>query len=91
MKAPLSAVLITRNAASVLEPCLESLAFVDDIVIVDSASTDATGEIAARHGARLVKNVETVPNRVHALPLGDVRGGGRWRFGGDRVVGPGLN
>ena len=54
MKAPLSAVLITRNAASVLEPCLESLAFADEIVIVDSGSSDRTAEIARERGARLV-------------------------------------
>jgi glycosyltransferase involved in cell wall biosynthesis len=54
LKAPLSAVLITRNAASVLEPCLESLAFADEIVIVDSGSSDRTPEIARARGARLV-------------------------------------
>jgi glycosyltransferase involved in cell wall biosynthesis len=54
-RAPLSAVLITRNAASVLDACLASLAFADEIVVVDSASTDATPEIAARRGARIVQ------------------------------------
>ncbi len=46
--------LITRNASGVLDACLESLRFVDEIVVVDSASTDGTQEIASRHGARLV-------------------------------------
>ena len=54
-RAPLSAVLITRNAAPVLDACLESLAFADEIVVVDSASTDATVEIAQRRGARVVQ------------------------------------
>jgi glycosyltransferase involved in cell wall biosynthesis len=54
-RAPLSAVLITRNAAAVLEPCLESLAFADEIVVVDSSSSDATVEIAQRHRARVVQ------------------------------------
>jgi glycosyltransferase involved in cell wall biosynthesis len=54
-RALLSAVLITRNAAAVLETCLESLAFADEIVVVDSASTDATAAIAARFGARVVQ------------------------------------
>ena len=52
---PLSAVLITRNAAAVLESCLDSLAFADEIVVVDSASTDGTRELAARKGARVVQ------------------------------------
>ena len=54
-RAALSAVLITRNAAAVLEPCLESLAFADEIVIVDSASSDSTQAIAQRLGARVVQ------------------------------------
>jgi glycosyltransferase involved in cell wall biosynthesis len=54
-RAALSAVLITRNAAAVLEPCLENLAFADDIVVVDSASTDGTQEIAQRYRARVVQ------------------------------------
>jgi glycosyltransferase involved in cell wall biosynthesis len=54
-RASLSAVLITRNASAVLEPCLDSLAFADEIVVVDSASSDATAEIAGRAGARVVQ------------------------------------
>jgi glycosyltransferase involved in cell wall biosynthesis len=54
-RAALSAVLITRNAAHLLEGCLESVAFADEIVVVDSASTDATAQIAARRGARVVQ------------------------------------
>jgi len=52
---PLSAVLITRNAAAVLESCLDSLAFADEIVVVDSASTDGTRELAQSKGARVVQ------------------------------------
>ncbi|HEY5899725.1 MAG TPA: glycosyltransferase family 2 protein [Burkholderiales bacterium] len=54
-RAPLSAVLITRNAAAVLGACLDSLGFADEIVVVDSASSDSTVEIATRHGARVVQ------------------------------------
>ncbi|WIM05086.1 MAG: glycosyltransferase family 2 protein [Candidatus Nitricoxidivorans perseverans] len=51
---PLSAVLIALNAASQLPGCLDSLAFCDEIVIVDSGSTDATIEIAHKAGARVI-------------------------------------
>lgn len=54
MLQPLSAVLITGNAEAVLPACLESLAFADEIVIVDAGSTDATLDIARRANARIV-------------------------------------
>ena len=54
-RAPFSAVLITRNAAAVLDACLESVAFADEVVVVDSASTDDTVQIAERRGARVVQ------------------------------------
>ena len=53
-RAALSAVLITRNAAARLEGCLQSLAFCDEIVVVDSGSADGTREIAQRSSARVV-------------------------------------
>jgi hypothetical protein len=53
---PVSAVIITLNAASQLEACLHSLEFCDDIVVVDSGSTDGTMGIADRHGARVIQS-----------------------------------
>jgi glycosyltransferase involved in cell wall biosynthesis len=55
-RAPLSAVVITRNAATQIEPCLASLAFADEIIVVDSGSEDATREIAAAKGARIIEH-----------------------------------
>ena len=52
----LSAVLITRNAASQLAGCLASVAFCDEIIVVDSGSEDATAEIAGRCGARVIQS-----------------------------------
>ena len=48
----LSAVVITLNEEKKLPECLASVAFADEIVVVDSLSTDATREVALRHGAR---------------------------------------
>ncbi|MCX7150105.1 MAG: glycosyltransferase family 2 protein [Rhodocyclales bacterium] len=53
---PLSAVLITRNAASQLAECLASVAFCDEIIVVDSGSDDGTAESAERHGARVIQS-----------------------------------
>lgn len=50
----LSACLIVRNNERTIRACLESLrACADEIVVVDTGSTDATPEICAALGARL--------------------------------------
>lgn len=54
---PLSAVLIALNEERRIAACLESLSFADEIVVVDSGSTDRTLEIARRYTDR----VETRP------------------------------
>jgi glycosyltransferase involved in cell wall biosynthesis len=54
----ISAALITRDAAADLDRCLASLDFVDEIVVLDQGSRDGTGEICARHGARLYRQEE---------------------------------
>jgi glycosyltransferase involved in cell wall biosynthesis len=53
-RAPLSVVLIAQNAAHQLEECLASASFAEEIVLVDSGSTDATRDVAQKHGARVV-------------------------------------
>jgi len=49
---PLSVIIITYNAATQLEPCLQSIGFADEIIVVDSGSTDNTATLASHHGAR---------------------------------------
>ncbi|TCL05554.1 MULTISPECIES: glycosyltransferase family 2 protein [Sodalis] len=49
----LSVVLITRNEAELLPECLESVRWADEIVVLDSASTDLTRQIAERYGAQV--------------------------------------
>ncbi|MCA9752607.1 MAG: glycosyltransferase family 2 protein [Gemmatimonadetes bacterium] len=50
----LSVLVPTRNEAANLEECLRSVAFADEIVVVDSESTDDTRAIAERCGARVL-------------------------------------
>lgn len=54
MSAPLSAVVITLNAAAQLRACLESIAFAQEIIVVDSGSNDGTVALAQAIGARVV-------------------------------------
>lgn len=49
----LSAIVITKNEAHRIERCLRSVAFADEILVLDSGSDDGTVEIAQRCGARV--------------------------------------
>ncbi|MDO8738392.1 glycosyltransferase family 2 protein [Candidatus Deferrimicrobium sp.] len=48
-----SAVLISLNEEKRIGPCLDSLSWADEIVVVDSGSSDATREIARRYTDRV--------------------------------------
>jgi len=50
----ITAAIITFNEAENIRDACESVAWVDEIVVVDSQSTDATREIAADCGARVI-------------------------------------
>ncbi|XGC82296.1 glycosyltransferase family 2 protein [Bdellovibrio bacteriovorus] len=52
-KLPISLVIITLNEEAHIERCIRSAPFVDDVVVVDSFSTDRTVEIAKACGARV--------------------------------------
>lgn len=53
MRESLSVVVTAYNSEDTLEACLASVAWADEVVVLDSGSTDATIDIAQRHGARL--------------------------------------
>ena len=50
----ISVIIMTKNEQQDLPGCLESVAWSDDIHVLDSGSTDDTCEIARRHGAHVV-------------------------------------
>jgi glycosyltransferase involved in cell wall biosynthesis len=52
-KIPVSAVIITKNEEKNLPDCLKSVFFANDIVVVDSVSTDMTVKIARDSGCRV--------------------------------------
>lgn len=53
---PVSIVIITKNEANIIAECLKkAVQITGDIVVIDSGSTDATPEIAAAYGCRVVR------------------------------------
>lgn len=48
-----SVIIITKNAAATVRRCLESVAWADETIVVDSGSTDDTGDICREMGAKL--------------------------------------
>ena len=52
-KLPISVAIITKNEEERLPACLASVAFADDLVVVDAESTDLTADIARAAGARV--------------------------------------
>jgi len=50
----LSAIVLTLNEAANIETCLESVKWVDEIIVVDSGSTDSTVAIAKKYTDKVV-------------------------------------
>jgi glycosyltransferase involved in cell wall biosynthesis len=69
---PITGIVITLNEADMIAECLQSLGQVcDEIIVVDSLSTDRTREIAADMGARVVEQpyLGDGPQKAHGVPF----------------------
>ncbi len=62
----LTVVIPTRNAAALLADCLESVAWADELIVVDMFSTDDTGAVCARYPqCRLVQRDDYIFGNVN--------------------------
>ena len=69
MSTRLSVVMIAKNAADLLPDCLASVAWADEIVILDSGSTDNT-----LPGQRAQKSLSTLTGKATASSASARRG-----------------
>jgi glycosyltransferase involved in cell wall biosynthesis len=49
----LSAIIIAKDEEERIAKCLESVAFADELIVVDNGSTDKTIDVARQHGAKV--------------------------------------
>jgi len=72
----LSVIIITRNEQANIGDCLQSVAFADEVIVLDNASSDSTVQIARSMGAQVHFSPDwpgfgPQKNRVLALATGD--------------------
>lgn len=53
---PVTAIVSSHNEAHLLPRCLDSLAFCDELIVIDIDSTDETDAVATAHGARVIRH-----------------------------------
>lgn len=72
----ISAVIITRDEEKNISRCLKSVAWVDEIIIIDTGSTDRTKEMAIKRGAKVFE----IDWRGfgHAKRMGVEKAGSEW-------------
>jgi glycosyltransferase involved in cell wall biosynthesis len=90
MRVPLSILLPTFNSAATLRETLESVKWAEEILVVDSFSTDTTLSICAEYGARILQHeyVNSAKQKNWAAP--QCRHDWILQIDTDEVLEPGL-
>ncbi len=90
MTAKISVLLPTFNNAEIIRPTLESIRWVDEILVVDSFSTDNTLDICREYGARLLQHeyIQSARQKNWAIP--QCRNEWVLQIDSDEVLEPGL-
>ncbi|HVP37837.1 MAG TPA: glycosyltransferase family 2 protein [Candidatus Saccharimonadales bacterium] len=86
----LSIAIVAQNEAHRLGRCLESLAFADEVLVVDGGSTDGTPELAASLGARVVYRTFTGFREQRSFAVEQAHGPWVLSLDADEVVTPAL-
>lgn len=71
----ITAVVLAKNEESMIEGCLDSLTFVDKVIVVDNASTDKTRDIAKKRGASVISTDIDSFSKRRELPLEKISSG----------------
>jgi len=83
-KLPISVVVLTYNEASNLDKCLDSVMdYADEIIIVDSGSTDNTLEVASKFNSKIFSNKFETHNKQWLWALKNIKLNNDWVMGLD--------
>ena len=88
----ISIVILTHNEAINIERCLASVAWSDDVLLIDSGSTDGTPKLAEQLGARVMHRPfdNFADQRNFALEKGQLKHELVLHLDADEVVSPEL-
>ncbi len=87
----ISIVVLTLNEAENLPRCLASVSFSDDVLVLDSGSSDATVEIARKFGARVAtRSFDSFAQQRNAAMAMELRHPWVLHLDADEVVTPAL-
>ena len=69
-RSKITALIPACNESANIEACIASVAWADEVFVVDSFSTDATPELARRAGARVVQHeyINSAAQKNWAIP-----------------------
>lgn len=70
----ISTIIIAKNAENLLADCLDSISFSDEIILIDSGSTDRTKEIAERLKAKIYEIKTNDFSKIRNLGLEKAEG-----------------
>ena len=76
----LSVAIVAMNEEAIIGQTLESVRWADEIVLVDSGSTDRTCDIAREYGARVLLRAWPGFSRKRAMPSTTARKTGSCRW-----------
>lgn len=70
----ISAIVIAKNSEDIIEDCLKSLKFCDEIIVVDNGSADKTKEKAEKFHAKVIESKEDNFSNLRNIGLKHVKG-----------------
>lgn len=76
----ITAIIITKNEENMIADCIDSVSFCDEVLVIDSASTDNTVAIAKHIGAKTYVIDDTVFSQAKRRNFGKEKAKSKWVF-----------